>query len=258
MQVLGGEVLGKGLQRRVRPAVQAEPDGRQAAPRLRAFVPAGQLPADHQHIRRRRNEALQIQPHAAVPGTVHVQRGFLDRQPLSDLQARLVGGQMQRQFADRLGARIRPFLVAGRRALAQFLHPLRIGGAARGLDRAASIRWALPAFDFDPVRDLGDMRRLGIIAQIEPPVPNVALAESPHDPVRGLIHADRQIAVAQQRTVFGRQHRLAEFAAVRRSNGLGLRSAELQRQTEQAQSEQPGGGARQAAGNAGMAHHHSR
>ena len=115
VQVFGGESLREHLELRVRPAVQAEPDRRQAVAGLRAVVPAGQLPTHDQHVRRRRDEAFQAQPDAGLPHALDVQRGLLDDQPLRDLQAPLVGRQVKGQFADRLGAGVGALLVAGRR-----------------------------------------------------------------------------------------------------------------------------------------------
>ncbi len=132
---------------------------------------------------------------------------LLDVQSLLDLHARQIRRQVQGQFADRFRTGIGPAQIAGRRALAKLSHPLGILRSARRLDRAA-VGAAFPALDLDPAGDFVDMGRLGIVAQIEPPVPHVPLAESPNDLVGRLINADRQIAVAQAATL-PRRPRLA-------------------------------------------------
>ena len=55
--------------------------------------------------------------------------------------------------------------------------------------------------------DLADMGRFRIVAAVQSAVPHVALAESPDDLIRRLIDADREVAVAQQQSFFGRQNR---------------------------------------------------
>ena len=106
------------------------------------------------------------------------------------------GGQVQCQLADRFGTRAGPPVVAGRRALTQLAHPLRVLRPASRLDRPA-VGPAFPALDAYPVGDFVNVGRLGIVAQIQPPVPDVPLAQPPDDLLARLIHAHRQIAVAQ-------------------------------------------------------------
>ncbi len=202
---VGEELRPKRLNGGVGPAIEREPDGRFRAHRgLR--VPVLHLPPHHQHVGLRRNERFELDLHARRPRAFDQQLRLFDQQTLTNGHARQVGRKMQGQLADRLGARIRTLDVAGRATLADLPHPFRVFRSPRGLDRP-TVGPALPAFHFDAVGDLVDVRRLRIIAPVEPSVPHVALAEAPDDGVGRLIDADRKVAVAQQQTFLGRQNR---------------------------------------------------
>jgi hypothetical protein len=153
-----------------------------------------------EHIGIRGNEALDGHAHARRPGALEPNDGFLNGQALADPHAHEIGRELHGQLADWLRAGIGPLVVARRCPLAKLLHSLDVLRASRGLHGAA-VRAALPAFHLNAVGDLIDVRGPGVVAEVEPPVPHVALAEPPDDAVRGLVHAHRQVAIAEEEPV---------------------------------------------------------
>ena len=157
----------------------------------------------HQHVRLWGDEASETQLDSGGPGAHDAQDALFQRQLLTHREAGQVGGQLQGQLTDRLRARIRTAEVARRRALAQFLHALRVVRAVERHGFAVSVRIALPAFHADPVGDLLDRRRLRVVRVVHAPVPHIPFAEPEDDAVAGLVDADRQIAVAEQQPSSG-------------------------------------------------------
>ncbi len=98
--------------RRVRPAEEREPHRRLAGERG-GIVPAEDLPIDHQHVRRWRDEASQSDLTTDFPLHFDFQLGLFHVHALADLPATVVGGQVEYQLAHGLGTRVWPTGIAG-------------------------------------------------------------------------------------------------------------------------------------------------
>ena len=152
---LGGEFLDGG----VGPAVEGEPH-RRAAPGGAAVGPVLHLPVDRQDVGGRRDETPAADPDSFLPDEFHLHPGLLDVETLADLLAALVHRQVHGQLAHRLGAGIGTPRVGGP-AVAQLLHPARVGAAPGGLAAALDIGVADPALVADAPGDFVDVSRRG-------------------------------------------------------------------------------------------------
>ena len=77
------------------------------------------------------------------------------------------------------------------------MHALGILRAVQSLRSRSIVGIADPALVANTACDLIDMGRLWIVAQIEPPVPDITLAEPENDLPIALVNTHRQIAIAK-------------------------------------------------------------